>query len=137
MEGLAYTLSLGPPQVVVPGTPERPKSPTEPVNTSHTNQDKGFIAAQPGETEEEKENRTMHNRATIMGRAFSIPLQSTLRSLSSLPGPAQPKSKIPATEKYDGKRAQQQNHSSWIVKHTSSAIPLHSPQITAAFPLFL
>jgi hypothetical protein len=38
-------LSLGPPQFVVPDMPERLKSPTEPVNTSHTNQDKGFIAA--------------------------------------------------------------------------------------------
>ncbi|CCO31291.1 Retrotransposon-derived protein PEG10 AltName: Full=Embryonal carcinoma differentiation regulated protein [Rhizoctonia solani AG-1 IB] len=97
-------LSLEPPPFVVPGTPERPKFPTEPVNTSHTNQNKGFIAAQPGETEEEKKNRTMHNLATIMGRALSVPLQSTFRSLSQTPGPAQPKSKIPAPEKYDGKK---------------------------------
>ncbi|CCO33781.1 Retrotransposon-derived protein PEG10 AltName: Full=Embryonal carcinoma differentiation-regulated protein [Rhizoctonia solani AG-1 IB] len=97
-------LSLEPPQVVVPGTPERPKSPTEPVNTSHTNLDEGFIAAHPGETEEEKQNRTMHNLATIMGRALSVPLQSTFRSLSQTPGPAQPKSKIPAPEKYDSKK---------------------------------
>ncbi|CCO34987.1 Retrotransposable element Tf2 155 kDa protein type 3 [Rhizoctonia solani AG-1 IB] len=86
---LSHTpLSLEPPQVVVPGTPERPKSPTEPVNTSHTNQDRGFIAAQPGATEE----------------ALSVLLQSTFRSLSQTPGPAQPKSKIPAPEKYDGKK---------------------------------
>ncbi|CCO34380.1 Retrotransposon-derived protein PEG10 AltName: Full=Embryonal carcinoma differentiation regulated protein [Rhizoctonia solani AG-1 IB] len=97
-------VSLEPPQVVVPGTPERPKSPTEPANTSHTNQDEGFIAAQPGETKEEKENRTMHNLATIMGRALSVPLQSTFRSLSQTPGPAHPKSKIPAPEKYDSKK---------------------------------
>ncbi|CEL62295.1 hypothetical protein RSOLAG1IB_12543 [Rhizoctonia solani AG-1 IB] len=97
---LSHTpVSLGPPQVVVPGTPERPKSPTEPVNTSHTNQDEGFITAQPGETGEEKENRTMHNLATIMGRALSVLLQSTCRSLSQTPGPTQPKSKIPAPEK--------------------------------------
>ncbi|CCO34419.1 hypothetical protein BN14_08517 [Rhizoctonia solani AG-1 IB] len=86
-------LSLGPPQVVVPDTIERP-----------SNEDKGFIAAQPGETEEEKENRTMHNLATIMGRAISVPLQSTFRSLSQTPGPAQPKSKIPAPERYDSKK---------------------------------
>ncbi|CCO34025.1 Retrotransposable element Tf2 155 kDa protein type 2 [Rhizoctonia solani AG-1 IB] len=97
-------LSLKPPQVVVPGTPERPKFPTEPANTSHTNQDEGFIAAQPGETEEEKEIRTMHNLATIMGRALSVLLQSAFRSLSQTPGPAQPKSKIPAPEKYEGKK---------------------------------
>ncbi|CEL54239.1 hypothetical protein RSOLAG1IB_11637 [Rhizoctonia solani AG-1 IB] len=97
-------LSLEPPQVVVPSTPEHPKSPTEPVNTSHANQDKGFVAAQPGETEEEKQNRTMHNLATTMGRALSVPLQSTFRSLSQTPGPAQPKSKIHAPEKYDGKK---------------------------------
>ncbi|CCO36976.1 hypothetical protein RSOLAG1IB_11148 [Rhizoctonia solani AG-1 IB] len=67
---LSHTpLSLGPPQVVVPDTTERPRSPIEQVITPHTNEDKGFIAAQPGETEEEKENRTMHNLATIMGRA--------------------------------------------------------------------
>ncbi|CCO37117.1 Retrotransposable element Tf2 155 kDa protein type 2 [Rhizoctonia solani AG-1 IB] len=102
---LSHTpLSLGPPQVVVPDTAERPRSPIERVITPHTSEDKGFIAAQPGETEEEKENRTMHNLATIMGRALSVPLQSTFRSLSQTPGPAQPKSKIPAPEKYDGKK---------------------------------
>ncbi|CCO34441.1 Retrotransposon-derived protein PEG10 AltName: Full=Embryonal carcinoma differentiation-regulated protein [Rhizoctonia solani AG-1 IB] len=102
---LSHTpLSLGPPQVVVPDTIERPRSPIEQVITPHSNEDKGFITAQPGETEEEKENRTMHNLATIMGRALSVPLQSTFRSLSQTPGPAQPKSKIPAPEKYDGKK---------------------------------
>ncbi|CCO31589.1 Retrotransposon-derived protein PEG10 AltName: Full=Embryonal carcinoma differentiation regulated protein [Rhizoctonia solani AG-1 IB] len=102
---LSHTpLSLGPPQVVVPDTAEPPRSPIEQVITPHSNEDKGFIAAQPGETEEEKENRTMHNLATIMGRALSVPLQSTFRSLSQTPGPAQPKSKIPAPEKYDGKK---------------------------------
>ncbi|CCO34032.1 Retrotransposable element Tf2 155 kDa protein type 1 [Rhizoctonia solani AG-1 IB] len=39
-----------------------------------------------------------------MGRALSVPLQSTFRSLSQTPGPAQPKSKIPAPEKYDSKK---------------------------------
>ncbi|CEL62360.1 hypothetical protein RSOLAG1IB_12556 [Rhizoctonia solani AG-1 IB] len=68
-KGSHTLLFFGPPQVVVPDTLECPKSPTEPVNTSNTNQDKGFITAQPAETEEEKENRTMHNLATIMGRA--------------------------------------------------------------------
>ncbi|CCO32324.1 hypothetical protein RSOLAG1IB_10972 [Rhizoctonia solani AG-1 IB] len=97
-------LSLEPPQVVVPDTVEHPRSPIECVETPHTNEDKDFIAAQPGETEEEKENRTMHNLATIMGRALSVPLQSTFRSLSQTPGPAQPKSKIPAPEKYDSKK---------------------------------
>ncbi|CCO33467.1 hypothetical protein BN14_07545 [Rhizoctonia solani AG-1 IB] len=97
-------LSLGPLQLVAPDTSEHPRSPIEQVNTPHTNKVKGFIAAQPGETEEEKENRTMHNLATMMGRALSVPLQSTFRSLSQTPGPAQPKSKIPAPEKYDGKK---------------------------------
>ncbi|CCO34910.1 Retrotransposon-derived protein PEG10 AltName: Full=Embryonal carcinoma differentiation-regulated protein [Rhizoctonia solani AG-1 IB] len=102
---LSHTpLSLGPPQVVVPDTIERPRSPIERVITPHSNEDEGFIAAQPGETEEEKENRTMHNLATIMGRALSVLLQSTFRSLSQTPGPAQPKSRIPAPEKYDGKK---------------------------------
>ncbi|CCO34606.1 similar to pol polyprotein [Rhizoctonia solani AG-1 IB] len=102
---LSHTpLSLGPPQVVVPASAERPRSPIEQVITPHSNEDKGFIAAQPGETEEEKENRTMHNLDTIMGRALSVPLQSTFRSLSQTPGPAQPKSKIPAPEKYDSKK---------------------------------
>ncbi|CEL60174.1 hypothetical protein RSOLAG1IB_12319 [Rhizoctonia solani AG-1 IB] len=99
-------LSLGAPQVVVPDTTEHPQSPIEQVITPHTNEDDGlgFIAAQPGETEEEKKNRTKHDLATIMGRALSVLLQSTFRSLSQTPGPAQPKSKIPATEKYDSKK---------------------------------
>ncbi|CCO31698.1 Retrotransposon-derived protein PEG10 AltName: Full=Embryonal carcinoma differentiation-regulated protein [Rhizoctonia solani AG-1 IB] len=46
----------------------------------------------------------MHNLATIMGRALSVLLQSTFRRLSQTPGPAQPKPKIPAPEKYDGKK---------------------------------
>ncbi|CCO35894.1 Retrotransposable element Tf2 155 kDa protein type 3 [Rhizoctonia solani AG-1 IB] len=46
----------------------------------------------------------MHNLATIMGRASSALLQSTFKSLSQTPGPAQPKSKIPAPEKYDSKK---------------------------------
>jgi hypothetical protein len=46
----------------------------------------------------------MHNLATIMGRALSVLLQSTFRSLSPTPGQAQPKSKVPAPEKYDGKK---------------------------------
>jgi hypothetical protein len=72
-----YTpLSLGPPQLVVPHTLECPRSPIEPVNTPHTNQDKGFIAAQPGETAEKKENRTMHKLATIMGRALYVPVKT-------------------------------------------------------------
>ncbi|QRW21919.1 Retrotransposon-derived protein PEG10 [Rhizoctonia solani] len=65
---------------------------------------KGYLSAQPGETDEEKEARTLHNIATIMGRALSVPLQSTFRGLSQTPGPAQAKSKIPAPEKYDGKK---------------------------------
>ncbi|QRW25604.1 Retrotransposon-derived protein PEG10 [Rhizoctonia solani] len=59
---------------------------------------------QPGETDEEKEARTLHNIATIMGRALSVPLQRTFRGLSQTLGPAQVKSKIPALEKYDGKK---------------------------------
>ncbi|CCO34602.1 hypothetical protein BN14_08706 [Rhizoctonia solani AG-1 IB] len=97
-------LSLGPPQFVVSVMPEHQKSPTEPVNTSHTNKDKGFIAAQPGETEEKMEDRTMCNLATIMGRALSVLLQSAFRTLSQTPGPAQPNSKIPVPEKYDSRK---------------------------------
>ncbi|QRW17985.1 Retrotransposon-derived protein PEG10 [Rhizoctonia solani] len=40
----------------------------------------------------------------MTGRALSVPLQSTFRGLSQTPGPAQVKSKIPAPEKYDGKK---------------------------------
>ncbi|KAF8752485.1 hypothetical protein RHS01_07525 [Rhizoctonia solani] len=65
---------------------------------------KGYLSAQPGETNEAMEARTLHNIATIMGRALSVPLQSTFRGLSQTPGPAQAKSKIPAPEKYDGKK---------------------------------
>ncbi|GAB1520552.1 hypothetical protein RhiTH_003631 [Rhizoctonia solani] len=64
----------------------------------------GYLSAQPGETDEEKEARTLHNIATIMGRALSVQLQSTFRGLSQTLGPAQVKSKIPALEKYDGKK---------------------------------
>ncbi|GAB1526737.1 hypothetical protein RhiTH_009909 [Rhizoctonia solani] len=39
-----------------------------------------------------------------MGRVLSVPLQSTFRGLSQTPGPAQAKSKIPAPEKYNGKK---------------------------------
>ncbi|CEL62124.1 hypothetical protein RSOLAG1IB_10226 [Rhizoctonia solani AG-1 IB] len=39
-----------------------------------------------------------------MARVLSVPLQSTFRSLSQTPGPAQPKCKIPAPEKYDSKK---------------------------------
>ncbi|KAF8750907.1 hypothetical protein RHS01_08996 [Rhizoctonia solani] len=39
-----------------------------------------------------------------MGRALSVPLQSTFRGLSQTPGPAQAKSIIPAPEKYNGKK---------------------------------
>ncbi|QRW20008.1 Retrotransposon-derived protein PEG10 [Rhizoctonia solani] len=66
---------------------------------------KGYLSAQPRETNEGKEARTLHNIATMMGRALSVPLQSPFRGfLSQTPGPAQVKSKIPAPEKYDGKK---------------------------------
>ncbi|QRW27790.1 Retrotransposon-derived protein PEG10 [Rhizoctonia solani] len=91
--------------------PEQPFIRPTPVDLPSTSQaatsnplSKGYLSAQPGETDEEKEARTLHNIATIMGRALSVPLQSTFRGLSQTPGPAQAKSKIPAPEKYDGKK---------------------------------
>ncbi|GAB1526615.1 hypothetical protein RhiTH_009784 [Rhizoctonia solani] len=91
--------------------PEQPFIRPTPVDLPSTSQaatsnplSKGYLSAQPGETNEEKEARTLHNIATIMGRALSVPLQSTFRGLSQTPGPAQAKSKIPAPEKYDGKK---------------------------------
>ncbi|CAE6375206.1 unnamed protein product [Rhizoctonia solani] len=94
-----------PPRIVRLGADEEQIEP--PAGPSHAPPiDVGdrFIPAQPGKSETEKENRTMHNLATIMGRALSVLLQSTLRSLAQTPGPAQPKSKIPSPEKYDGKK---------------------------------
>ncbi|QRW17972.1 Retrotransposable element Tf2 protein [Rhizoctonia solani] len=91
--------------------PEQPFIRPTPVDLPSTSQaatsnplSKGYLSAQPGETDEEKEARTLHNIATIMGRALSVPLQSTFRGLSQTPGPAQAKSKIPAPEKYDSKK---------------------------------
>ncbi|GAB1525961.1 hypothetical protein RhiTH_009127 [Rhizoctonia solani] len=91
--------------------PEQPFIRPMPVDLPSTSQaatnnplSKGYLSAQPGETDEEKEARMLHNIATIMGRALSVPLQSTFRGLSQTPGPAQAKSKIPAPEKYDGKK---------------------------------
>ncbi|GAB1524412.1 hypothetical protein RhiTH_007566 [Rhizoctonia solani] len=92
-------------------SPEQPFIRPTPVDLPSTSQaatssplSKGYLSAQPGETSEEKEARTLHNIATIMGRALSVPLQSTFRGLSQTPGLAQVKSKIPAPEKYDGKK---------------------------------
>ncbi|KAF8755995.1 Retrotransposon gag protein [Rhizoctonia solani] len=93
-------------------SPEPPKQPKTPPGQSHTlrniltptwSSPSSANTSQPGETNEEKEARTLHNIATIMGRALSVPLQSTLRGLSQTPGPAQVKSKIPAPEMYNGK----------------------------------
>ncbi|QRW15704.1 Retrotransposon-derived protein PEG10 [Rhizoctonia solani] len=91
--------------------PEQPFIRPTSVDPSSTSQaaisnplSKGYLSAQPGETNEEKEARILHNIATIMGRALSVPLQSTFRGLSQTPGPAQVKSKIPAPERYDGKK---------------------------------
>ncbi|KAF8749893.1 hypothetical protein RHS01_09763 [Rhizoctonia solani] len=76
--------------------PEQPFIRPTPVDLPSTSQaatsnplSKGYLSAQPGETDEEKEARTLHNIATIMGRALSVPLQSTFRGLSQTPGPAQ------------------------------------------------
>ncbi|GAB1525960.1 hypothetical protein RhiTH_009126 [Rhizoctonia solani] len=91
--------------------PEQPFIRPTPVGLPSTSQaatsnplSKGYLSAQPGETDEEKEARTLHNIATIMGRALSVPLQSTFMGLSQTPGPAQVKSKIPAPEKYNRKK---------------------------------
>ncbi|QRW25607.1 Retrotransposon-derived protein PEG10 [Rhizoctonia solani] len=91
--------------------PEQPFIRPTPVDLPSTSQaatsnplSKGYLSAQPGETDEEKEARTLHNIATIMGRVLSVQLQSTFRGLSQTPGPAQAKSKSPAPEKYDGKK---------------------------------
>ncbi|GAB1526643.1 hypothetical protein RhiTH_009813 [Rhizoctonia solani] len=76
--------------------PEQPFIRPTPVDLSSTSQaatsnplSEGYLSAQPGETNEEKEARALHNIATIMGRALSVPLQSTFRGLSQTPGPAQ------------------------------------------------
>jgi hypothetical protein len=58
----------------------------------------------PSETEEDREERKMEQFAELVGCAFSAPLQEVIRSLSQTPGPAASKSKIPAPEKYDGKK---------------------------------
>ncbi|GAB1527232.1 hypothetical protein RhiTH_010407 [Rhizoctonia solani] len=57
-----------------------------------------------------------------MGRALSVPLQSTFRRLSQTPGPASVKSKIPAPEKYDGKKGPAAKSFFLDCKHTSSAM---------------
>jgi hypothetical protein len=59
---------------------------------------------QPAETEEEGEQWKMEQFAELVGRAFSAPLQEAIRSVSQTPGPAASRSKIPAPEKYDGKK---------------------------------
>ncbi|QRW19998.1 Retrotransposon-derived protein PEG10 [Rhizoctonia solani] len=79
-------------------SPEQPFIRPTPVDLPSASQ------AATRETNEEKEARTLHNIATIMGRALSVPLQSTFRGLSQTPGPHQGKSKIPAPEKYNGKK---------------------------------
>ncbi|KAF8700605.1 hypothetical protein RHS03_06607, partial [Rhizoctonia solani] len=75
--------------------PEQPFIRPTPVDLPSTSQaatsnplSKGYLSAQPGETDEEKEARMLHNIATIMGRALSVPLQSTFRGLSQTPCPA-------------------------------------------------
>ncbi|QRW25148.1 Retrotransposon-derived protein PEG10 [Rhizoctonia solani] len=78
--------------------------PSTPQAATSSPLSKEYLSAQPGQTDEEKEARMLHNIATIMVRALSVPLQSTFRGLSQTPGPAQAKSKIPAPEKYDGKK---------------------------------
>ncbi|QRW23521.1 Retrotransposon-derived protein PEG10 [Rhizoctonia solani] len=91
--------------------PEKPFIRPTPVDLPSTSQAatssplrEGYLSAQTGEINEEKEARMLHNIAIITGRALSVPLQSTFRGLSQTPGPAQAKSKIPAPEKYDGKK---------------------------------
>jgi hypothetical protein len=44
--------------------------------------------------------------AELVGPAFSTPLQEVIRSVSQTPGPTASKSKIPAPQKYDGKKGQ-------------------------------
>lgn len=43
------------------------------------------------------------NMAALFGNALSAPLSQAVRAASQTPGPAQPKSKISAPEKYSGK----------------------------------
>ncbi|KAF8669628.1 hypothetical protein RHS04_08699 [Rhizoctonia solani] len=99
---------------------ESPEPPKTTTNTSwailHTQEhldpspEQPFIRPTPvdlpsaSQAATKKEARTLHNIATIMGRALSVPLQSTFRGLSQTPSPAQVKSKIPAPEKYNGKK---------------------------------
>ncbi|QRW16913.1 Retrotransposon-derived protein PEG10 [Rhizoctonia solani] len=82
---------------------------------------KECLSVQPGETNEEKEARTLHNIATIMGRVLSVPLQSTFRGPSHTPGPAQVKSKSLLLRSTMERRVLQPNPLSKIATHTSSA----------------
>jgi hypothetical protein len=95
-----------------------------------------LLLPRPTETEEEGEQRKMEQFAEIVGRAFSAPLQEAIRSVCQTPGSAASKSKIPAPEKYDGKRGPGLDPSSWTAKLTSSPTRDHFPLIIAAFPMF-
>ena len=46
----------------------------------------------------------MQNIATMFGNAISAPLTQAVRAATQTPGPAQGKSKIPAPDKYSGKK---------------------------------
>ncbi|QRV88668.1 Retrotransposon-derived protein PEG10 [Ceratobasidium sp. AG-Ba] len=55
------------------------------------------------ETKAQEELRTMSNIASVLQHALSRPLEQTVRAATQTPGPTNPKSKIPAPEKFSGK----------------------------------
>ncbi|QRV99684.1 Retrotransposon-derived protein PEG10 [Ceratobasidium sp. AG-Ba] len=56
------------------------------------------------ETKEQEELRTMSNIASVLQHALSRPLEQAVRAAMQTPSPSNPKSKIPAPEKFSGKK---------------------------------
>jgi hypothetical protein len=56
------------------------------------------------ETKEQEEVCTMNNIANVLTHALTCPLEQAVHAATQTPAPQQPKSKIPALEKYSGKK---------------------------------
>ncbi|QRV92841.1 Retrotransposon-derived protein PEG10 [Ceratobasidium sp. AG-Ba] len=56
------------------------------------------------ETKAQEELCTMSNIASVLQHALSRPLEQAVRAATQTPGPTNPKSKIPAPEKFSGKK---------------------------------
>ena len=103
---VGFQFDIPPPAPPAPlrPTPQPQTGPAPRANAMPTTAGPRFTPAPPQETDEEKEMRMFGNLAAIVGHAFAQPMEQVIRANSQTPAPSQPKSKIPAPEKFDGKK---------------------------------